>query len=156
MSALMTLRMRPHHVLCSIGFEGEGYDDAFIANMGNLVYGTLRAPGGRETPIEITGEADAICAPCPSRRGLGCEKDPQIQELDAAHADILGIAVGDTLSWGECLERVRDRVVPKDLARICAGCMWLPMGMCERKVAAFRKVADDAAALGCVDKTPCP
>ena len=34
------LRYRPHHFLCSLGFEGKGYSDAFTANMEAIVMDT--------------------------------------------------------------------------------------------------------------------
>jgi hypothetical protein len=135
----MTLRLRPHHVLCSIGFEGKGYDDAFTANMARIVLGQLRAPGGAEQPVLVTGDADAICAPCPKRRGLGCEAQAQIDALDARHGAALDLAPGDRLSWGECLERARTRVAPEELATLCAGCNWLPMGMCAEALRALQR-----------------
>ncbi|CTQ34212.1 hypothetical protein JAN5088_03005 [Jannaschia rubra] len=131
----MTLRLRPHHVLCSVGFEGVGYDDAFTANMSNLVRGQLRAPGGQDMNILISGHADAICAPCPKRRGLGCASQDRIDRFDADHAELLDLAPGQLLTWGECLEKVRENVVPDDLDRICRDCPWLPGGMCKAAVA---------------------
>ncbi|MEJ6391753.1 DUF1284 domain-containing protein [Gymnodinialimonas sp. 2305UL16-5] len=129
------LRFRPHHVLCSLGFEGHGYSDSFTANMEAIVMGRLRADGGMDQPLEITSEADAICAPCPRRRGTGCESQARIEALDDAHGQALGLAPGDQLSWGEALDRVRTNITPDTLEEICAGCQWLPMGLCKSAVA---------------------
>ena len=63
------LRYRPHHFLCSLGFEGKGYSDAFTANMDAIVMGRLRASGGDAIEIRVVGAADDICGPCPKRRG---------------------------------------------------------------------------------------
>ena len=63
------VRYRPHHFLCSLGFEGKGYSEAFTANMAAIVMGRLRAAGGDATLIEVTPATDDICAPCPKRRG---------------------------------------------------------------------------------------
>ena len=41
------IRFRPHHFLCSLGFEGKGYSEAFTANMTGIVMGRLRAPERR-------------------------------------------------------------------------------------------------------------
>ncbi|WGH78385.1 DUF1284 domain-containing protein [Jannaschia ovalis] len=131
----MSLRLRPHHVLCAIGFEGRGYDDAFTSNMARIVMGGLRAPDGPRTEILITGQADALCAPCPNRDGLGCTKQATVSALDRQHAAALRIAPGDRLTWGACLERVLDHVAPGDLSRICDGCQWLELGICERALA---------------------
>ncbi len=134
----MTLRLRRHHVLCCVGFRGEGYDDAFRANMSRLVYQQLRTPEGPDQEILITGNADAICAPCPHRVGLGCAEQAKIDRLDNDHGAALGIAAGDKLTWGECLDLVRQKIAPEDLDTICTGCVWLPMGLCKTAVARLK------------------
>lgn len=137
------LRYRPHHFLCSLGFEGKGYSDLFTANMAAIVFGRLRAPGGDTTVIEVTGAADDICAPCPKRRGEGCESGERIAALDASHAAALALAPGDRLTWGEAKARIRASVPAGSLCRLCAGCQWEPLGLCE---AALGRLHDEGAA----------
>lgn len=127
--------LRPHHLLCCIGFEGKGYSDDFTANMTTLVMGRLRAPGGDGTEILITPVADAICGPCPKREGLGCQREDSIAVLDGRHAQALGLPPGSRLTWGAAKARIAARLVPDDLDRICAGCQWLPLGLCKSAVA---------------------
>ena len=136
----LPLRYRPHHFLCSLGFEGKGYSTEFTANMAGIVEGHLRAPNGPDTLIGVTFQADSICAPCPSRRGTGCESADKIAALDHAHAEALSLAEGDVLQWGEALERMR--ALPTGiLNEICAPCQWLALGMCE---AALARLQSDA------------
>ncbi|AOZ69027.1 hypothetical protein LPB142_06575 [Rhodobacter xanthinilyticus] len=131
------LRYRPHHFLCSLGFEGKGYSPEFTANMSAIVLGRLRAARGEAVEIEVVGAADDICAPCPARRGEGCESQAKIAALDAAHGRALGLAPGDRLSWGEA--RARMRALPEGaLSEICAPCQWLAYGMCEAALARLK------------------
>ncbi|RBP95650.1 hypothetical protein DFO80_102188 [Rhodobacter sp. 140A] len=123
------LHYRPHHFLCSLGFEGKGYSDAFTANMTEIVIGRLRTAAGPGVEIEVTAGADDICAPCPARRGEGCDSAATIDRLDAAHARALGLRPGDRLNWGETLERMR-ALPAETLNEICAPCQWLRYGMC--------------------------
>ncbi len=125
------VRYRPHHFLCSLGFEGKGYSPGFTANMSAIVMGRLRAPHGDATPIEVTGGLDDICAPCPKNRGHVCAVQARIDRLDAAHGAALCLAPGDTLTWGEAKARILEGVPPGSLATLCAGCAWEPSGMCE-------------------------
>ncbi|MGB0499398.1 MAG: DUF1284 domain-containing protein [Rubricella sp.] len=125
------VRYRPHHFLCSLGYEGKGYSEAFTANMTAIVIGRLRAEGGEETVIEVTGHTDDICAPCPKRRGRLCTSQDRIKVLDRAHAHALRLKPGERLTWGQALERIREHVQPGDLSTICAGCQWLELGVCE-------------------------
>jgi len=138
------LRLRPHHVLCATGFAGRGYSDAFTANMAAIVDARLRARGGDAVAIEITDSSDPICAPCPHRRGAGCTRQAKIDALDARHAAALGLAPGDVLTWGAAQERIAARVAPDDLDRLCAGCQWLPLGLCKAAVARLRAGPDEA------------
>lgn len=128
------IRFRPHHFLCALGFEGKGYSEDFTANMAAIVDARLRAPGGGDVRIEVTATADAICAPCPSRRGAGCASGDRIARLDAAHARALHLAPGDRISWAEAQARMR-ALPPGILQDICAPCQWLALGMCEAALA---------------------
>lgn len=129
MSARVTFR--PHHFLCALGFQGKGYSDAFTANMAGIV-DQLRGPGGDAVEIDVTFQADHICAPCPHRRGTGCENAGKIAALDARHAAALGLRDGDRLTWGEAQARIIARVPEGALAKLCAGCQWLELGLCEQ------------------------
>jgi hypothetical protein len=125
------VRYRPHHFLCSLGFEGKGYSPEFTANMSAIVMARLRAPEGDATVIEVTGGFDDICAPCPRNAGHACTHQPKIDRLDNAHAAALGLAPGDRLTWGEAKARIRAAVPPGSLKTLCAGCEWKTSGMCE-------------------------
>lgn len=129
------VRYRPHHFLCSLGFEGKGYSKAFTANMTAIVMGQLRAEGGDATVIEVTGATDDICAPCPKRRGTLCTSQDKIKVLDRAHAARLRLTPHERLTWGEAKTRIRAHVAPGDLKSLCSGCEWEPFGMCEAALA---------------------
>ncbi|MFN0116239.1 MAG: DUF1284 domain-containing protein [Paracoccaceae bacterium] len=129
------VRYRPHHFLCSLGFEGKGYSPDFTANISAIVLGRLRAPEGDATVIEVTAGLDDICAPCPKNRGHACEVQAKIDRLDANHASALGLAPGETLTWGEAKARIRAAVPPGSLKTLCAGCEWEPFGMCDAALA---------------------
>ncbi|MDD9716616.1 DUF1284 domain-containing protein [Dinoroseobacter sp. PD6] len=132
------IRFRPHHFLCALGFEGKGYSDRFTANMHEIVVTRLRAPGGDATEISVTAHTDAICAPCPKRRGRLCVDQGKIARLDRAHGTALDLAAGEVITWGQAQDRMA-RLVPDDLDRICAGCRWLEMGMCKAALARLRQ-----------------
>ncbi len=129
------IRYRPHHFLCTIGFEGKGYSEAFTANMASIVDGRLRAKGGDDLQIEVVGAADDLCAPCPKRRGNLCTNQTQINRLDRAHAAALDLAPREVLTWGEAKDRIRQNVPKGSLATLCEGCQWEPYGMCEAALA---------------------
>jgi uncharacterized protein len=128
------IRFRPHHFLCALGFQGKGYSESFAANMAKIV-DRLRGPGGGDVVLQVTMQADAICAPCPHKRGMGCQKSTKISALDTRHAAALGLTNGDDLTWADAQARIRAQVAPGDLASLCAGCAWLELGVCEDALA---------------------
>ncbi|HQU70116.1 MAG TPA: DUF1284 domain-containing protein [Albidovulum sp.] len=131
MSGGEPIRYRPHHFLCSLGFEGKGYSENFTANMTAIVMGRLRAEGGDATVIAVTGATDDICAPCPKRRGRLCTNQDKIKTLDRAHAAALKLEPREVLTWGEAKDRIRANVPAGSLKTLCAGCEWEAYGMCE-------------------------
>lgn len=129
--------LRPHHVMCVIGWQGQGYSPEFTRNMNAIVMGRLRADPATE--VVFTAEADAICGPCPSRRGTGCEMQAKITGLDRRHAEALAIAPGARMSWADAQGRATSRLAPPDLDRICAGCRWLDLGLCKQALARLQE-----------------
>lgn len=125
------IRFRPHHFLCALGFQGKGYSDAFTANMAQIVDGTLRAPDGDATRIEVIGQTDDICTPCPKRRGMRCTSQAKITRLDTAHAKALDLRPGDIVTWGAAQARMKS--LPPDIHdQICIGCQWKALGLCAK------------------------
>lgn len=139
------LRYRPHHFLCSLGFEGKGYSEGFTANMTAIVMGRLRAAEGDAVMIQVTGAADDICAPCPKRRGRLCSSQDKIKTLDRAHAAALGLSPHETLTWGAAKARIRAHVPPGSLKTLCAGCEWEALGLCEAALQRLHENDEGAA-----------
>jgi hypothetical protein len=133
------LKFRPHHFLCTIGFEGKGYSSEFTANMAAIANSLReRGPLGDATWIEVTRTADSICLPCPHKRGDGCQTAEKIKTLDDAHAKALGLQAGDVLSWAEAKQRVLERISVEKHREICAPCSWLSSGVCEKALRSLR------------------
>jgi hypothetical protein len=124
-----SVTFRPHHFLCALGFQGKGYSDAFTTNMAGIV-AQLRAPGGGEVEITVRYHADSICAPCPHKRGLSCEKADKITGLDTRHACALSLVDGQSVTWAAAQARILAKVPPGSLAQLCEGCQWLELGLC--------------------------
>ena len=137
------ITFRPHHFLCSLGYQGKGYDDAFTANMDSVVTDGLHQSGGDETLITVTRQADVICGPCPHRRGTGCASQDRIDKLDHRHAERLNLIEGETITWGAAKDRIASNVQKGDLSTLCKGCQWLDLGLCEAALAALIDLKKD-------------
>jgi hypothetical protein len=122
----MKITFRPHHFLCTLGFQGRGYDDKFVDNYQNIKDGLTD-----DTLIHIVGHTDSICAPCPHKRDLLCATQTKIEALDTRHAEALNLISGETLSWGDAKNRMKKLDIEK-FHEICTGCGWKALGVCEK------------------------
>jgi len=133
------LKFRPHHFLCTVGYQGKGYSPEFTQNYDEIAR-HLKADGenGDAIAIEVVGKTDSICSPCPSRRGALCEMQAKIEKLDHAHATILSLKEGDVLSWGEAKERIATHFTDEAFESACAPCSWKPLGICKAALLELR------------------
>lgn len=134
------IELRPHHFLCTLGFEGKGYSEDFVRGYAEIA-DRLRAPDGSGDliPLRVTSATDAVCAPCPNRRGTRCATEPKIRSLDQGHAAVLGLAPGQTLTWAEAKRRIAERMTDEAFERVCAPCSWKPLGACKAALQQIRK-----------------
>ena len=57
-------RYRPHHFLCTLGFQGKGYSPDFVKNFSEIA-DVLRGEDGDEQLIKVIKNCDDICRACP-------------------------------------------------------------------------------------------
>lgn len=126
----MKIKYRPHHFLCTVGFEGKGYSPEFIQNFTEIA-NTLRNGNGDDVLIEVTAHTDSICTPCPHRRDQLCENQNKISALDVAHAEILNLKESEILSWGEAKTRIKEKMTLEKFHQACEPCNWKKLGVCE-------------------------
>ncbi|AQZ52333.1 DUF1284 domain-containing protein [Martelella mediterranea] len=91
----MTVRLRPHHLLCMLTYAGKGYSPAFTANM-TVVVG--RIAGGE--PVEIVEGPDDICKPLLSEPDPHCYRE-SVQVRDRRASQDVGQLLGVSISAGE-------------------------------------------------------
>ena len=131
--------IRGHTLLCLQGFRGEGYDRAFIDNMTAIHRQLQKRP---DTRILISDRPDHFCAACPNLRG-GCTlRGPNFEEhivaQDRQVLELLGLKVGQKVTWAEVLYRIGSRMRGEMLDGICGDCRWLSLGYCKEGIEALR------------------
>ena len=98
------LTLRGHHLICLHFFSGEGYDAQFIENLRDVL---KRA---EDEDIEITSDADNICAKCAYLKAHKCmydeKADEEIREMDEAALKLLNLTVGQRI---RCRRKVNGR-----------------------------------------------
>lgn len=133
------LRFRPHHFLCTLGFQGKGYSPAFVDHFQKIA-NQLREPKAPtdQIQIEVVQGADLICEPCPNRTGSLCKTESKIDALDTAHEKVLGLTKGEIITWGKAKQRLAKYMTDSEFDQACAPCGWKSLGACRSALVQLR------------------
>jgi hypothetical protein len=124
----MTIRLRPHHLLCMLTFAGRGYTPAFVANFEHVA---SRIAAGDEA-IQIIEGPDDICSALLTERTCHCHNASVIRRdrhAAAAIGDLLHLPIqaGTHLTPNpNLLQTLREAFVTGTIRQACAGCQWQP------------------------------
>ncbi|MBS0271148.1 MAG: DUF1284 domain-containing protein [Proteobacteria bacterium] len=132
----MKISFRPHHFLCTLGFQGKGYSPGFVQNYWQIV---IALHQNEELPIQVVQHVDSVCGLCPYNGNGVCATEEKIQTLDLRHSQILGISPGDHLTWKEAKERIKKQMTLQAFHKACQGCQWKSCGVCETALRELRE-----------------
>ncbi|MHB8170046.1 MAG: DUF1284 domain-containing protein [Thermincolia bacterium] len=126
------LIIRGHHLLCMLGFQGEGYSEAFVANMAKIVE---QCKGDSSLQIKVVDHHDDICRACPHLREDFCrqseESGEKLAAMDREVLTRLGLNPGQKVTLRETRSLIREKILPQHLQEICQDCRWLSLGYCQ-------------------------
>ncbi|PZQ49413.1 MAG: DUF1284 domain-containing protein [Rhodovulum sulfidophilum] len=124
----MTIRLRPHHLLCVLTYVGKGYTPAFVANYDRIA---KRIAAGE--PILIVAGPDDICAPLLGPDGpdqIHCH-DEGVAARDRRAARAVGALLGLAVAPGTHLHpdaaliaKLRAGFAVGMIRSACDGCSW--------------------------------
>lgn len=121
----MTVRVRPHHLLCLLTYAGKGYSAAFTANFDGIA---ARLAQGED--VLIVEGPDDICAPLRDDAEAHCWRDG-VRERDRLAARDLAkflespIQAGSRLTLAPASLRDMRRAFAAGRSRAaCLGCEW--------------------------------
>ncbi|MHC1547709.1 DUF1284 domain-containing protein [Phyllobacterium sp. K27] len=124
----MTIRLRPHHLLCMLTYVGKGYSQAFTDNYDGVI---ARLGTGEE--IIIGQGPDEICQPLLETTESHCH-NASVVERDAQALHDVGRLLGRTLKVGDrlkidpqTLENMRQSFVGGMMRTACSGCEWFEL-----------------------------
>jgi hypothetical protein len=137
-------KLRGHHLLCVHGFQGMGYSPSFVEKMSEIVE-QIRDPES-DIWLEITIGFDEVCNACPHQGETRCEADEasdmHVKQMDARVIHHLELETDATYRKRWLVRRTANMVEPDDLEELCAGCSWLPYGVCKEGIRKLRAVHD--------------
>jgi hypothetical protein len=120
----MTVRLRPHHLLCLIAYRGRGYTPGFVANMTRIAE-RLRSGG---EPIRIVAGPDDVCRPLLATADRHCRQAGARRRDARAAADIARVLAtpvrpGVTLP-SAVIARLGAGFASGSIRGACRGCPW--------------------------------
>lgn len=125
----MTVRLRPHHLLCLLTYVGKGYSPGFTAN-----YDAVAARIGNEEDIVIVEGPDDVCRPLLDDEEPHCWQE-SVSERDRWAArdlsDLLAQPIGTDASItldAKTLAGMRTAFSAGSIRAACVRCEW--NGLC--------------------------
>ncbi|MCX7942286.1 MAG: DUF1284 domain-containing protein [Dictyoglomaceae bacterium] len=115
------MKIRGHHLLCILHFEGKGYSQEFVENM-RLIKERLE---NNEKFLLFIGEDD-ICIKCPyfKERCLRESKVGEIEEKDKNIIGLLGLEKNKEYSWDYINKIIFVKMNAKIFKDLCEDCSW--------------------------------
>lgn len=114
--------LRGHHLICLHFFHGEGYDEAFVRNLKEVLK-KIEQEG-----VKITDGADDVCKGCPYLKNSRCEydedADEEVKEMDEAALRLLNVRRDAILEWNDIKSKLPE-IFSLWYANYCYDCDWL-------------------------------
>ncbi|KQR73354.1 DUF1284 domain-containing protein [Rhizobium sp. Leaf341] len=121
----MTIRLRPHHLLCMLTYVGKGYSPDFTRN-----YDAIAARIRRGEALVVVDGPDDICRPLLQTPTPHCDNDSVVARDRQAAADVAALLGRDIhagvtlLLEATDLARLRTHFATGSLRAACTGCEW--------------------------------
>ncbi len=125
------MKLRPHHLLCTQGYSGKGYSEAFVNNMNEKV-GILR--GSAPAEIEIVFGVDDLCKCCPHQTNRStCVTQEKVQTIDSKIVKYFGLEEGNYI-YQDLIREINKQMTEDKMEDICGQCNWYPISACKNKI----------------------
>ncbi len=120
------MNLRPHHLLCLLGFQGYGYSQPFVDNLLSIFNAILNNP---DIQITIKVGCDDICAFCPHLQNNICLRDnsseKNVLQMDHQVLSLINIAAGNKFPASQIFLILKQKLSQRDVTKnICGLCQW--------------------------------
>lgn len=124
-------KLRPHHLLCTQGYSGKGYDEKFVEQMDIVVDELRNVPG---TKIKLVCNTDDLCVNCPNKVAENqCTTQEKVAGFDRKTMEVFGLEEKEYV-YSEVVEHIKSIATEEKLAYICKDCSWYPVSACRRNI----------------------
>ena len=126
------MRLRPHHLLCTQGYSGNGYSKEFVTHM-NEVVAKLR--DSQPIEIELVLNTDEICTACPHKLGEDlCATNEKVKGYDKKIMNYFNLEENKTYVYQEVVKEINEQMTIEKMQDICMGCRWYEMSACRKNI----------------------
>ncbi len=133
------ISLRPHHLLCTQGYSGNGYNEDFVQNMTNIT-NSMRTD--RNLKVNIVFSTDDICTYCSRKLGEGlCKDDNKVLVFDKGVIDFLGLSE-KVYNYQDLIHIIHEKMTSEKMKDICGNCEWHQMSACEKNILSGKYLLD--------------
>ncbi len=120
------MKLRGHHLLCTLAYRGLGYSAEFVENMDKIV-NELK---NESITIELLNKVDDICEKCPSKINDECEVESKVVTMDNKTIQLLKLEKG-TYTYKEIRNHIQQNINEEIIENICGKCEWYSTANCK-------------------------
>jgi len=125
------MKLRPHHLLCTQGYSGKGYDEDFVQNM-TAITNYLR--NDENAVVDIVFSTDDICAKCPRMLGIDlCKDNAKVKLLDKKVKDYFCIEETQYV-YKDIVSKINSQMTNAMMDNVCSDCAWYPVSACKKNI----------------------
>lgn len=129
---MSNIKLRAHHGLCIAFFEGKGYDDNFVENMGKVIITLTGNPN-----VTIVADEDIVCVACPNNNNGICDCSEKVDRYDKIVLRLCGMPSNTTMPWEVYKTLVKQKIIKAGKLRtVCGDCQWA--NICLKKEESYK------------------
>ncbi len=120
------MKLRGHHLLCTLAYKGLGYSEEFTKNMDKIVHELKN----EDVTIELINKVDDVCEKCPSKINNECEVESKVVNMDNKTIEALQLKK-DTYTYKEIKCNIQKNITEEIIDCICGKCEWYSTANCK-------------------------
>lgn len=125
------MELRPHHLLCTLGYSGKGYSREFVSHMDEV---TRQLRSGAPITVNLTFSTDTLCSCCPHMQGPDlCDTNKKVKEFDRKVIEYFALKETAYI-YQDLIAKIKSQITEDMLADICTGCEWYPVSACRKNI----------------------
>lgn len=122
------ITLRPHHLLCTYAYRGNGYSSAYIANFDRYL-AQLQQPNAE---IMLKCANDCFCTACPHAvTPTTCTSELKVQAIDLAVLTTFDLNVLTVYKYADLIQTLKTQMNAEKFTACCQTCEWYTYNICQ-------------------------